>query len=81
MIFPSKEKVDSNWYTDRLLDLLSIILSGQPYKPLGAPPSLGRTDMTTITRDLNATQVRVYLTLRLCVEVDGRPGDGSREES
>ncbi|KAF8659826.1 hypothetical protein AX16_001711 [Volvariella volvacea WC 439] len=38
---------------DRLLDMLSLILSGQPYKPLGAPPSLVRTD---ISRDVSATQ-------------------------
>ena len=41
----------------RLLDLLSFILSGQPYKPLGAPPSLVRGDSSTISRDYNATQV------------------------
>jgi FKBP12-rapamycin complex-associated protein len=43
--------------SDRLLDLLSILLSGQPYKPLGAPPSLVRGDMTAMSRDLGATQV------------------------
>ncbi|RDB15759.1 Serine/threonine-protein kinase tor2, partial [Hypsizygus marmoreus] len=43
---------------DRLLDLLSIILSGQPYKPLGAP-TIARSDMTTMTRDASATQVTV----------------------
>lgn len=37
--------------TDRLLDLLSLTLSGQPYKSLGAPPSLSRT------KDLGAIQV------------------------
>lgn len=47
---------------DRLLDVLSMILSGQPYKPLGAPPSLARNDLGVITRDLNATQVELYLT-------------------
>ncbi|KAF9561208.1 phosphatidylinositol 3-kinase [Agrocybe pediades] len=36
---------------DRLLDVLSQILSGQPYKPLGAPPSLGRNEIATINRD------------------------------
>lgn len=41
---------------DRLLDLLSIILSGQPYKPLGAPPSLGRPDVAAMTRDMNVSQ-------------------------
>lgn len=43
--------------SDRLLDLLSLILCGQLYKPLGAPPSLTRGDISTITRDLSATQV------------------------
>ncbi|KAF9006075.1 phosphatidylinositol 3-kinase [Cyathus striatus] len=42
---------------NRLLDLLSVILSGQPYKPLGAPPSLARNDISTITRDINTTQI------------------------
>jgi len=44
-------------FSDRLLDLLSNILSGQPYKPLGAPPTLARSDMVAINRDLNPTQV------------------------
>ncbi|KIM49486.1 hypothetical protein M413DRAFT_21701 [Hebeloma cylindrosporum] len=38
-----------------LLDLLSNILSGQPYKPLGAPPARG--EMAAINRDLNLTQI------------------------
>ncbi|TFK75010.1 phosphatidylinositol 3-kinase [Pluteus cervinus] len=38
---------------ERLLDTLSVILSGQPYKPLGAPPSLVRPD---INRDLSVAQ-------------------------
>ncbi|TFY65865.1 hypothetical protein EVG20_g5221 [Dentipellis fragilis] len=37
---------------DRLLDLLSMILSGQPYKPLGAPPTLGRDNVSAVSRDL-----------------------------
>ncbi|KAG6827657.1 hypothetical protein H0H92_010880 [Tricholoma furcatifolium] len=41
---------------DRLLDLLSTILSDKPYKPLGAP-SLGRPEITPMNRELNATQV------------------------
>jgi serine/threonine-protein kinase mTOR len=45
-------------YLDRLLDLLSNLLSGQPYKPLGAPPNVGRSDVTAINRDLNSSQVR-----------------------
>jgi hypothetical protein len=44
-------------FSDRLLDLLSNMLSGQPYKPLGAPPSLTRSDMVAMNRDLNPTQV------------------------
>jgi len=44
-------------YLDRLLDLLSDLLSGQPYKPLGAPPRV-RNDFSVI-KDLNAAQVRL----------------------
>lgn len=47
----------TQYILDRLLDLLSNILSGQPYKPLGAPPNLGRNDITAINRDLNSSQV------------------------
>ncbi|KAJ2934856.1 hypothetical protein H1R20_g2275, partial [Candolleomyces eurysporus] len=39
---------------DRLLDLLSMLLSGQSYKPLGAPPSLAPHDFTA---QLNTTQM------------------------
>ncbi|KAF5387292.1 hypothetical protein D9757_005800 [Collybiopsis confluens] len=42
---------------DRLLELLCVILSGQSYKPLGAPPSLAGHQATTISRDLNVSQV------------------------
>lgn len=42
---------------ERLLDVLSQILSSQPYRPLGAPPSLGRKEITAINKDLNPTQV------------------------
>ncbi|KAF8966334.1 atypical/PIKK/FRAP protein kinase [Flammula alnicola] len=67
---------------DRLLDLLSVILSGQPYKPLGAPPSLGRSEMTVINRDLNPTQVKTnkaalsitYFPLRLTGSTKARSG-------
>ncbi|KAH9990569.1 FAT-domain-containing protein [Russula vinacea] len=41
---------------DRLLDMLSMILSDSPYKPLGAPPVLMRGNVSTISRDLNASQ-------------------------
>lgn len=37
----------------RLLDLISIILSGQVYKPLGAPPQYSRLDIKE-----SASQVR-----------------------
>ena len=46
---------------DRLLDMLSMILSDSPYKPLGAPPVLMRGNVSTISRDLNASQVRCAL--------------------
>ena len=39
-----------------------MILSGQPYKPLGAPATLGRTDVAAITRDLNPAQVCIHTT-------------------
>lgn len=44
---------------DRLLDLLSTILSGQAYKPLGAPP-LFKNDSggVSLTRDVNTSEVR-----------------------
>ncbi|KAG2738364.1 hypothetical protein P692DRAFT_20758841, partial [Suillus brevipes Sb2] len=42
---------------DRLLDLLSMILCGQPYKAIGAPPSLVRSDVSAFTRDLSSSQV------------------------
>ena len=54
---------------DRLLDLLSNLLSGQPYKPLGAPPSLGRNDVTAINRDHNPSQVCAALSLLSCFPV------------
>ncbi|KAF9223956.1 phosphatidylinositol 3-kinase [Gyrodon lividus] len=40
---------------DRLLDLLSTILTGQSYKVIGAPPSL-RSDVAAYTRDFSATK-------------------------
>ncbi|KAF9454266.1 phosphatidylinositol 3-kinase [Macrolepiota fuliginosa MF-IS2] len=42
---------------DRLLDLLSHVLSGQPYKPLGAPPPVGRPEVANITTNVTASQV------------------------
>jgi FKBP12-rapamycin complex-associated protein len=44
---------------DRLLDMLSTILSGQPYRPLGSPPSVVRGDVSIIARDINASQARL----------------------
>jgi len=41
---------------DRLLDLLSLILSGQSYKPLGVPPSLVRGDSSNMSREYAANQ-------------------------
>lgn len=49
---------------DKLLDLLSVILSGQVYKPLGAPPTLVR-DNSAATRELNGAQVQLSSTLTL----------------
>jgi hypothetical protein len=34
-----------------------MILSDKPYKPLGAPPALMRGNVSTISRDLNSSQV------------------------
>lgn len=39
---------------DRLLNLLSITLSGQPYRPLGAPSVMIRNE----PKDITAIQVR-----------------------
>ncbi|TDL18565.1 hypothetical protein BD410DRAFT_816170 [Rickenella mellea] len=36
----------------RLLDLISVILSGQNYKPRGAPPQYSRPEIAAITRDI-----------------------------
>ena len=33
---------------DKLLDLISVILSGQKYKPLGAPAQYARPDITNV---------------------------------
>jgi serine/threonine-protein kinase mTOR len=41
---------------ERLLDMLSVILSGKPYRPLGAPPHV-RSDISTMAMDINASQV------------------------
>ncbi|KAG6820409.1 hypothetical protein H0H93_000916 [Arthromyces matolae] len=42
--------------SDRLLDLLSSILSDKPYKQLGAP-TLGRPEVPAMSRDLNSTSM------------------------
>jgi len=47
----------TNTISDRLLDLLSMILCGQPYKAIGAPSSLVRSDVSAYTRDLSSSQV------------------------
>jgi FKBP12-rapamycin complex-associated protein len=49
--------IKTNMLSDRLLDLLSMILCGQPYKAIGAPPSLVRSDVSAFTRDLSSSQV------------------------
>ncbi|KAJ3508971.1 hypothetical protein NMY22_g16449 [Coprinellus aureogranulatus] len=51
---------------DRLLDLLSLLLSGQPYKPLGAPPSYHnehtpQLNATQLTTDKNPDVIRLAL--------------------
>ena len=56
---------------DRLLDALSIILSGHSYKPLGAPPSILRADSGTASKEpvppevANAVKGPELLTLAL----------------
>jgi hypothetical protein len=42
-----------------------MILSDKPYKPLGAPPALIRGNVSTISRDLNPSQVRASFRTRL----------------
>ncbi|KAI0924480.1 hypothetical protein AcW2_005356 [Taiwanofungus camphoratus] len=41
---------------DRLLDLLSLILNGEHYKPLGAPPLLLRGDAAASIKDFNTSE-------------------------
>lgn len=41
---------------DRLLDLLSTILTGQTYRVIGAPSSLARGEVTAHPRDFSATK-------------------------
>lgn len=53
------------FYAGRLLDLLSIILSGQPYKALGAPTTLAQGNIAAITRDISASQASQHLYLSL----------------
>ena len=36
-----------------------MILSGQPYKPLGAPPALERADASAMSRDINTSQASI----------------------
>jgi len=42
---------------DRLLDLLSQVLSGQYHKPLGVPSSVGRSDTTNVVPSVAIAQV------------------------
>lgn len=58
--------IKTNTSSDRLLDLLSMILCGQPYKAIGAPSSLVRSDVSAFTRDLSSSQVS-SLTLLLII--------------
>jgi FKBP12-rapamycin complex-associated protein len=51
--------------SDRLLDLLSMILCGQPYKAIGAPPSLVRSEVSAFTRDLSSSQVSYLICLSI----------------
>lgn len=46
-----------NELSDRLLDLLSLILNGEHYKPLGAPPLLLRGDAAASIKDFNTSEV------------------------
>lgn len=39
---------------DKLLNLLSMILGGQPYKPLGAPATLVHTETSASNRELTS---------------------------
>ncbi|EIN09563.1 FAT-domain-containing protein [Punctularia strigosozonata HHB-11173 SS5] len=41
---------------ERLLDMLSLILSGQPYKPLGAPSSFVRGEISSLVKEYNIGQ-------------------------
>ncbi len=65
-------------FADKLLDLLSMILSGQPYKPLGAPSTLARNEVSTVNRELNA-QVSSMSTFSPTV-VHVHPGCCQRQE-
>lgn len=50
--------------SDRLLDLLSVLLSGQHYKPLGAPTSILRTDSgqkDAVTADVSTACAPIIL--------------------
>jgi hypothetical protein len=47
----------SLYITERLLTLLSTILSGQPYKPLGAPATLLRGEPPAMIRDNSIPEV------------------------
>ncbi|KAM6497086.1 phosphatidylinositol 3-kinase [Amanita muscaria] len=50
---------------DRLLDLLSLTLSGQPYKVLGAPPNLSRPMNPTVSQAASGDKNPELITLAL----------------
>lgn len=64
---------------DRLLDLLSMLLNGQHYKPLGAPTSILRSDsgsMDVITADVSslyASKISDRLTISKGMAVQKTP--------
>ena len=82
--FEYYKKQDRWTLTDRLLDLLSSLLSGQPYKHLGAPTSLIRNDVFAI-KDLNTAQVSCLSQLRVrqtsTIQIDEWSWSKSRNNS
>jgi hypothetical protein len=48
--------------------MLSMVLSGQPYRPLGAP-NTARSDINAVTKDINGTQVGFGF-LSACLRTD-----------
>jgi hypothetical protein len=56
---------------ERLLDVISLVLSGQAYRPLGAPNGI-RPEYTIISRDLNVNQVNFFFFVILSLRTDPR---------